>query len=196
MFLQLAYAVPGGTIAKEIVPMFAQAELDKLVQQVQLGTLCYFLGMAVVIMFALGVVLRTACSIYNGLAGGKDAADGVPMPSVIGAIGMVFLSFIITYGLMIAILWTASRLAIAPPNMSMEQIVLYAQLGATLLFFVVLSILMALFLPAPIFRTFIISILCVPVAIVLFVLLIAVIYVIKVAFNIGIPALEKMPWTK
>jgi hypothetical protein len=194
--LQLAYAVPGGITAKEIVPMFAQAELDKLVHEVQLRDALLFLGMAVVIMFALGVVLRTACSIYNGLAGGKDAADGVPMPSVIGSMGMVFVSFIITNVLTFAILWTASRLAIAPPNMSLDQLVLYALLGAVLLFFVVLAILMALFLPAPIFRTFIIAILCVPVAIVLFVLLIAVIYVINVIFKIGIPALEKMPWTK
>jgi hypothetical protein len=177
--------------------LFAQGELDKLVAQTQvpLGVLCYFLGMAAVIIFGLGIVLRTACSLYNGLAGGKDAVDGVPLPSVIGSMGMVFLSFIITFALVYAILWTAVALAIAT-NLTPDKMLLYSEFGAVLLFFVVLAILMALFLPAPIFRTFIIAILCVPVAIVMFVLLIAVIWVIKIAFNIGIPALDKMPWTK
>jgi hypothetical protein len=174
--------------------MFAQTDLNNLLTDIRgnLGPLCVALTIWFIVVFALGIVLRTAISLFNGLAGGKDSAEGVPVPTLLGSMIMVFLSFIITFALVFAILWTANAL-LASTNMSGHELVYYSGFGSVLLFFVVLSILLALFLPAPIFRAVIISVLCVPVGIVLFILLSIVLWLISMALNIGFPAFQKLP---
>jgi hypothetical protein len=170
-------------------------DFNKLLMEVrdQAGPLCVILGMWFVIVLALGAVLRTAVTLFNGLVGGKDAAEGVPVPTILGSMVMVFLSFIITFALVFALVWAASALAMAT-NLNPSELVFYSGFGSALLFFVVLSVLMALFLPAPIVRAGIISILCVPVAIVLFVMLCVIVYLISLAFSISFPAFQRIPF--
>jgi hypothetical protein len=177
--------------------MFAQADLNKLATEVQggLGPLCVVLTMWFFIVLALGIVLRTAVSLFNGIAGGKDSAEGVPMPTLGGSMVMVFLSFVITFALCFAILWTAANLALAV-NLNASELALYSGFGSILLFFLVLSVLLALFLPAPIFRAGIIAVLCVPVGIVLFIFLTALIWGVSLALNLTFPAFERLPFLK
>jgi hypothetical protein len=178
-------------------PLVAQVELEKLTAQVQAqwGQLCFFLGFFLVLIFALGIVLRTAVSLFNTLAGGKDSGDSVPMPTMMGSILMVFLSFVVTGALVGAILWAATNLAMAV-QLNASELAMYSGLGTILLFFVVLSVLLALFLPAPIFRSAIIAILCVPVGIVLFVLFLALLWVISIFFQFTVPAFQRFPFGK
>ncbi len=175
--------------------MFAQAGLNNLLLEVRnnLGPLCVIFTIGFVIVLALGIVLRTACSLFNAMVGGKDSAEGIPMPTIGGSMIMVFLSFAITYALVFAILWAATELA-RSTNLNVSEIALYSGFGTILLFFVVLSVLLALFLPAPIFRAFIIAILCVPVGIVLFVLLSVIVYLLSAALNLSFPAFQRLPF--
>lgn len=172
-------------------------DFNQLLVQVrdQAGPLCTVLGVLFIIVLALGIVLRTACALYNSLAGGKDAADGVPMPSVVGSMVMVFLSFVVTFGLVLGILWLATALALSI-QLNPAELALYSGLGTLVLFFVVLSVLLAVFLPAPIFRAFIIAVLCVPVGIILFVACLGLIWLISFVFHFTFPAFEHLPWAK
>jgi hypothetical protein len=159
----------------------------------QAGPLCVLLGMGFVIVLALGIVLRTAVTLFNGLVGGKDSAEGVPVPTILGSMVMMFLSFILTFVLVSVLVWAAMSLAMAT-NLNPSELMLYSGFGTILMFFVVLSVLLALFLPAPIFRSFIISILCVPVAIVLFVAMCVIVYLLSLAFSISFPAFQRLPF--
>ncbi len=172
-------------------------DFNQLLLQVreQAGPLLTVLGVLFIIVLALGIVLRTACSLYNSLVGGRDAADGVPMPSVIGSMVMVFLSFVLTYALVFGILWLATALALSI-QLNPSELALYSGFGTLVLFFVVLSVLLAGFLPAPIFRAFIIAVLCVPVGIILFVAFIGIIWLISFVFNFTFPAFQHLPWTR
>jgi hypothetical protein len=169
------------------------SDFNQLVQQIV--PLATVVGALFIIVLALGIVLRTACSLYNGLVGGRDAADGVPMPSVLGSMVMVFLSFAVTFGLVLGILWVATRLALSI-QLNPSELALYSGMGTLLLFFVVLSVLLSLFLPAPIFRAFIIAILCVPVGIILFVVFIGVIWLLSFVFHFAFPAFDHLPWAQ
>jgi hypothetical protein len=176
--------------------MFAQTDLNKLLLEIrsEAGPLCVVLGMWFFIVLALGIVLRTACTLFNGLVGGKDSAEGVPVPTILGAMVMVFLSFIITFALVFALMWAATALAQATNSLNTHELLFYSGFGSMVLFFVVLSVLLALFLPAPIFRSFLISILCVPVAIILFVGLCVIVWLVALAFNLSFPAFQRLPF--
>ena len=172
-------------------------DFNQLLLQVrdQAGPLCTVLGVLFIIVLALEIVLRTACSMYNSLVGGREAADGVPMPSVVGSMVMVFLSFVLTFGLVLGILWVGANLALSI-QLNPSELALYSGLGTLVLFFVVLSVLLAVFLPAPIFRAFIIAVLCVPVGLILFVALIGIIWLISFVFHFTFPAFEHLPWAQ
>jgi hypothetical protein len=187
----MGYACTGHHITGRL----AMTDFNQLLLQVreQAGPLVLVLGVLFIIVLALGIVLRTACSLYNSLVGGRDAADNVPMPSVVGSMVMVFLSFVLTFGLVLGILWVGANLALAI-NLNPSELALYSGLGTLVLFFVVLSILLSMFLPAPIFRSFIIAVLCVPVGIILFVAFIGIIWLISFLFNFTFPAFEHLPW--
>ena len=177
--------------------LFAQPQFENLFTEVrvQAGPLCAILAILLIVVLSLGIVLRTACSSYNAICGGKDAADGVPMPTLFGSMVMMFLSFAITFAICLAASWLITNLAFAS-NVDMSQRVFYSGGAALLLYFVVLSVLLALFLPAPIFRAFLIAVLCVPVGIVLLILLVVVLWLITAALNISIPAIQQLPWKK
>ncbi len=170
---------------------------DQLLLQLreQAGPLITVLVVLFINVLALGIVLRTACSLYNSLAGGRDAADGVPMPSVVGSMVMVILSYAITFGLVFGILWLATAMAFSI-QLNPSELVLYSGLGTLLLFFLVLSVLLAVFLPAPIFRAGIIAVLCVPVGIILYVVFIGLIWLLSLVFHFTFPAFEHLPWVR
>jgi len=115
----------------------------------------------------------------------------VPMPSLGGAMLMMFLSFVLTFVVLFALVWAATALALSI-QLNPSELMLYSGLGSTVLYFVVLSILLALFLPAPIFRTFIIAVLCVPVGILLCVLFFGLLWLASTVFNFTFPAFEHL----
>jgi hypothetical protein len=172
--------------------LFAQAELDKLANEVgnQGGAVCALLGMFFVLALAMGIVLRTACSLFNALVGGKDAAEGIPMPSLVGCIVVVAIAFCVSLVLSYAVVWAAGSLAFSV-NLPPAQAMYYASMASIPLAFLVLSIILALFLPAPIFRAFIISLLCLPVAVILFILFSLIIWVCFTAVGASFPAFQK-----
>jgi hypothetical protein len=93
-----------------------------------------------------------------------------------------------------AVVWTATSMAIVT-NLSGPQAAYYAGMASIPIGFLVLTIMLALFLPTPIFRAFLIAILCVPVAIVLFILFSVIMWLIFSALGMSHPAL-KLPWGK
>jgi hypothetical protein len=176
--------------------MFAQTDLAKLATEVgaHAGNVCPMLIGFFLFILAMGIVLRTACSLFNSIVGGKDAAEGIPMPSLLGCMFLVMISYIVAVVLAGAVVWTATSLAVVT-NLSGPQAAYYAGMASIPIAFVVLTIMLALFLPTPIFRALIIAILCVPVAIVLFILFTAILWVIFAALGMSHPAL-KLPWAK
>ena len=176
--------------------MFAQTDLAKLANEVgaHAGSICPMLIGFFLFILAMGIVLRTACSLFNSLVGGKDAAEGVPMPSLLGSMFLVLISYIVGIVLAGAVVWTATSMAIVT-NLSGPQAAYYAGMASIPIGFLVLTIMLALFLPAPIFRAFLIAVLCVPVAIVLFILFTVIMWLIFSALGMSHPAL-KLPWAK
>jgi hypothetical protein len=177
--------------------MFAQTDLNKLAAEVgaNAGHLCPMLIGAFVTILAMGFVLRTACSLFNSIVGGKDAAEGVPMPSLLGCMFLVLVSSIVGYVLACGVMWAAMSLAASIQLNAMEA-AYYASMASLPITILVLTIMLALFLPAPIFRAFLIVVLCVPVAVVLFVLLTAIVWLLYAAFGASHPALQNLPWLK
>jgi len=171
--------------------LVAQTDFSNLLNEVKgnAGSLCAMLVVGVIIVFALGIVLKSAISLYNSLCGGKDAADGVPAPTMIGSMIMVTIAAVISYVLAVATVWAAASLAFST-NLNPAQAAYYAGMAAIPIAFVVLSIILALFLPAPIFRAGLIALLCVPVAIVLFILFTVILWIIFAALNITFPAFQ------
>jgi hypothetical protein len=176
--------------------MFAQTDLAKLAQEVgaNAGNVCPMLIGFFLFILAMGIVLRTACSLFNSIVGGKDAAEGIPMPSLLGCMFLVLISYIVAVVLAGAVVWTATSLAVVT-NLSGAQAAYYAGMASIPIAFIVLSIMLALFLPTPIFRAVIIAILCVPVAIVLFILFTVILWLIFAAIGMSHPAL-KLPWAQ
>jgi hypothetical protein len=176
--------------------MFAQTDLAKLANEVgaHAGSACPMLIGFFLFILAMGIVLRTACSLFNSIVGGKDAAEGIPMPSLLGCMFLVLISYIVAVVLAGAVVWTASSLAVVT-NLSGPQAAYYAGMASIPIAFIVLTIMLALFLPTPIFRAFIIAILCVPVAVVLFILFSIILWLIFAALGMSHPAL-KLPWGK
>lgn len=174
--------------------MFAQTDLAKLAQEVGIYAGIWCPGIIACFLFILfmGIALRTACSLFNSLVGGKDAAEGVPMPSLLGCMFLILVSYIVGGVISLAVMWTARSMAVVT-NLSGEQAAYYAAMASIPIAFLVLSIMLALFLPTPIFRAVIIAILCVPVAIVLFILLSVILWVVFAAIGMSHPAL-KLPW--
>jgi hypothetical protein len=177
--------------------MFAQTDLNKLVAEVgaNAGHLCPMLIGGFIAILAMGVVLRTACSLFNSLVGGKDAAEGIPMPSLLGCMFLVLISFIVGYVLACAVMCAAMSLA-AAVHLSAMEAAYYASMASLPITFLVLTIMVALFLPTPIFRAFLIVLLCVPVAIVLFIMLTVILWLLYAAFGASHPALRNLPWMK
>src|ERR1043166_2275106 len=169
--------------------LFAQTDLNNLLGEIQqrAGPLCILLTIGAVIVFALAIVLKSAVSLYNSLCGGKDAADGVPAPTLIGSMIMVTISAVVAYVMARAAWWAATSLAIST-NLNPAAADYYAAWAAIPIAFIVLSIMLALFLPAPIFRAGLIALLCVPVAIVLLVLFTVIIWIAGTAMNMTFPA--------
>jgi hypothetical protein len=177
--------------------MFAQTDLNKLLGEVQgqAVPLCGFLIIIFIYVLAMGIVLRTACSLFNSLVGGKDAAEGIPMPSLLGCMFLVFISYIVGYVLAIAVVWAAMSLA-ASVHLSPMEAGYYAWMASIPIAFLVLTVMLAMFLPTPIFRAFLIALLCIPVAIVLFIMFTAIVWLLVTVFNITAPGLEKLPFFK
>jgi hypothetical protein len=177
--------------------MFAQTDLNKLVAEVgaNAGHLCPMLIGWFIGLLAMGIVLRTACSIFNSLVGGKDASEGIPMPSLLGCMFLVLISGIVGYVLACGVMWAAMSLA-ASVQLSAMEAAYYASMASLPITLLVLTIMVALFLPTPIFRAFLIVLLCVPVAIVLFVLLTLILWLLYAAFGASHPALQNLPWLK
>jgi hypothetical protein len=70
----------------------------------------FFVGMICGVGFWLAVlsligavILRAACAIFNRMAGGADAPEAVPGPRYGKAVGIVFVSWLVTIGVMIVI---------------------------------------------------------------------------------------------
>ena len=171
--------------------LFAQPQFENLLNEVKVnaGPLCALFVVGVVITFALAIVLKSAISLYNSLCGGKDAADGVPAPTLIGSMIMVTIAAVIAYVLAVATVWAAASLAFST-NLNPAAAAYYASLAAIPIAFIVLSVILALFLPAPIFRAALIALLCVPVAIVLVVLCMVILWIVFAALNISMPAFQ------
>src|SRR5260370_30402461 len=94
--------------------MFAQTDLAKLANEVgaHAGSICPMLIGFFLFILAMGIVLRTACSLFNSIVGGKDAAEGIPMPSLLGCMFLVLISDVVGYVLAGAVVWAAMSIAI------------------------------------------------------------------------------------
>src|SRR5260370_995799 len=126
--------------------MFAQTDLAKLANEVgaHAGSICPMLIGFFLFILAMGIVLRTACSLFNSIVGGKDAAEGVPMPSLLGCMFLVLISYIVGIVLAGAVVWTATSMAIVT-NLSGPQAAYYAGMARIPIGFLVLTILLLLF---------------------------------------------------
>src|SRR5258708_27602342 len=127
--------------------MFGQTDLAKVANEVgaHAGSLCAMLIGFFLFILAMGIVLRTACSLFNSIVGGKDAAEGIPMPSLLGCMFLVLVSYIVAGVLAGAVVWTARSMAIVT-NLSGEQTAYYAAMASIPIALVVLTIMLALFL--------------------------------------------------
>ena len=174
--------------------VLAQQELNKLSQEVGAYLpLILFLGFWFLVVLFLGIVLRTGCSLFNSLVGGKDAAESVPMPSMLGSMILVVIAWIVSYAIAIAVVWAFAHLAQAT-NLSPVEAAYRGWSLSLPIAFVVLIVMLALFLPASFFRAFIIVLLCLPVAVVLLVLIFVVLRWLSTTFHITIPAFTNPLW--
>src|SRR5262245_56072592 len=119
------------------------------------GPLCVVLAVFVVNVLLLGIALRTACSMFNVLSGGRNASGAVPEPTLMGSMVMVFLTHLVTVALSAGLIWGASHYA-ASVQLSPAEATYYAYLASIPLSFVVLTVLLALLLPAPVLKAFLI----------------------------------------
>ncbi len=158
----------------------------------QAGPLCVLLTVLFVNILILGIALRTACSIFNALAGGRDSAEAVPLPSLLGSMLMVVLTHLITGALAIGVIWGATALA-SSINLSPAEATYYGYLASIPLSFVVLTVLLAIFLPAPVFRAFLISLLYLICAVVLVVLVTVLLIALAMVLGPSLPAFRQFP---
>src|SRR5260370_20310170 len=94
--------------------MFAQTDLAKLANEVgaHAGSICPMLSGFFLFILAMGIALRTACSLFNSIVGGKDAAEGVPMASLLGCMLRVLVSYIVGIVVAGAVVRTATSISI------------------------------------------------------------------------------------
>ena len=70
---------------------------ERLAQEVGIYAGIWCPGLIGCLLFVLfmGIALRTACSLFNSLVGGKDAAEGIQMPSLLGCMFLILVSYIV-----------------------------------------------------------------------------------------------------
>ncbi len=106
------------------------------------------------------MILRAAVSLYNKLAGGAGSPGAVPQPSLLKAIGIVFLTWLVN----IVVGFTVGAVVgvgLAAGGASPREAALVAQLFSLPMSFLVMAVMLSALLPTTFGRAILVTLCCV-----------------------------------